>query len=72
MFIDGEVVQLRCKDCGERFSRMVGYGPICPTPEFRSKMLKENDTRCPKCNSRNYKVYHGGLLDRLVSFLINM
>lgn len=72
MVIDGEVVKLRCKDCGEQFSKMLGYGPIFPTPSIRRCLLKESDTRCPKGGSRNYEEYSGGILGRLASWLLSL
>ena len=55
MIIDGEILTFRCKDCGNKFSHMIGYGPICPTPWLRHEMLKKNPPQCPKCNSLNVK-----------------
>lgn len=56
MIIDGEELKLVCKDCGHRFTRIIGYGPVCPTPILR-RILKENPSKCPVCGSLRIKEY---------------
>lgn len=51
MLIDGEILIFKCIDCENKFSHMIGYGPICPNPFLRRQILKENPPRCPKCQS---------------------
>ena len=53
--IDGEILKMKCKDCGHKFEHMIGYGPVCPTPWLRKKILKEKPPRCPECRSQNVK-----------------
>lgn len=55
MIIDGEVLTMVCQNCGKRFKHIIGYGPICPTPWLREKILKENPPACPNCGSKNCK-----------------
>lgn len=55
MIIDGEGLRLVCKDCGHKYSFVIGYGPVCPTPWLRRMKLKENPPVCPKCGSNNWK-----------------
>lgn len=51
MIIDGEELKFKCKVCGHKFTYIIGYGPVCPTPWLRYQRLKENPPRCPKCSS---------------------
>lgn len=53
MIIDGEILNFKCKDCGSKFKRMIGYGPICPNPVLRRELLRKNPPVCPKCKSKN-------------------
>ena len=55
MLIDGEEIKLVCNDCGHQFTRIIGYGPICPTPWLRRKILKDKPSKCPACGSLNVK-----------------
>lgn len=63
MIIDGEELKLVCEDCGHRFTRIIGYGAICPTPMLRRRILKENPSKCPVCGS--LKVKETSLFGRL-------
>lgn len=53
--IDGEELTFKCIECGHKFTRLIGYGPIYPTPWLRKKILKENPSVCPHCHSQNVK-----------------
>lgn len=53
MIIDGEILVFKCKDCENKFSHMIGYGPFCPNSNMRRDSLRENPPICPKCNSKN-------------------
>ena len=53
MIIDVETLSFKCSECGNKFSHLIGYGPICPTPWLRRQKLKENPPQCPKCKSKN-------------------
>lgn len=63
IIIDGEEVKLECRDCGERYSHIIGYGPFCPTLEMRKESLRRNPPKCPACGSRSYKEL--GLFDHV-------
>ena len=52
MIIDGEELTFKCNECGHKFKRLIGYGPIYPIPTLRGKS-KENTTVCPKCGSND-------------------
>ena len=67
MIIDGEELTFKCNECGHKFNRLIGYGPICSTPNLREKKLKENTTACPKCCSND--VHRLSILGRLLDFL---
>lgn len=66
MIIDGEELTFKCNECGHKFKRLIGYGPICPIPTLRGKS-KENTTVCPKCGSND--VHRLTILGRLLGFL---
>ena len=53
IIIDGEELKMVCQSCGNHFKHIIGYGPLCPTPWLRNKILKENIPVCPKCGSKN-------------------
>ena len=63
--IDGEEQTMICQECGNRFKHIIGYGPICPTPWLREKILKENPPKCPRCGSVNCKQFN--IIDRILS-----
>ena len=68
MIVDGEELTMVCQDCGKRFKHIIGYGPTCPTPWLRDKMLKEYPPICPNCGSKKSKRLSiiGNILNRLV------
>lgn len=55
MLIDGEILIFKCKECENKFTHMIGYGPICPTPWLRRQILEENPPVCPNCQSLNIR-----------------
>ncbi|MDE5881446.1 MAG: hypothetical protein K2H60_06915 [Muribaculaceae bacterium] len=66
MIIDGEELNIECRRCGHRYTHIIGYGPICPTPELRRENLRKYPPVCPRCKSSDYKVRT--LLDSILDF----
>ena len=50
---DGEALDYKCLECGNKFERLIDSGCCCPSVYWRKKRIQENPTNCPKCNSRN-------------------
>lgn len=55
MIIDGEELKLKCKKCGHKYTHVLGYGPVSPTPWLRVIKLKENPPVCPRCGSSHWE-----------------
>ncbi len=64
MTIDGEELSMQCKQCGTKYSYVLGYGPVCPNELLRQMKLRNNPPHCPKCGSNLYKRL--SLLGRLI------
>lgn len=54
MIFDGEELKLKCKKCGHKYTHILCYGPVCPTPWLRAMQLRENPPVCPKCGSSDW------------------
>ncbi|MBD5239830.1 MAG: hypothetical protein HDS64_08745 [Bacteroidales bacterium] len=50
---DGEALDYKCLECGNKFERLIDSGCCCPGEYWRKLRIQENPTTCPKCNSRN-------------------
>lgn len=66
IIIDGEELKLECKSCGQRYTHIVGYGPMAPSPWLRRQQLKNNPPVCPRCKSSLYKTRT--FLDSILDF----
>ena len=61
--IDGEEMRLKCNRFGYKYTYIIGYGPVCPNPFTRKKIMKENPPTCSKCGSHDWS--RRGFLDIL-------
>ena len=50
---DGEALNYKCLECGNKFERLIDSGCCCPGEYWRKLRIQKNPTVCPKCSSRN-------------------
>lgn len=53
MIIDGEILEIKCHECGHKFGPIIGYGPCAPNEIMRRGALLKNPPKCNKCGSTN-------------------